>query len=611
MFQDFRYSDTTHLSRSVEVLKLKKFQERCNIKAFQEWYEHVGPEVASPQDGKVTRWRRDCAWLMISRCSRSQCQIQVQGTSSIQEVNDHYNIFTRESQEYELKTKDKAIRWQNKMFPLNLLQEQMSRLYLALSGITGKATFFSTTEIQRKPHLSDISRILSNTTSSSIHRPQQMFLLSYLQQFWKRCPYNEKMGFPICVTPSVDTVIDFVYETERLLAVTNPDTQFCKCCGESSLKLMLIIARVIWEEFYLGSRNYSNKASHKASWEKEKVIDDDWNETLSLFRSDLSATRSGTKRTESETDTAAPKDDKDQGKVDSSTVTSGVSIPVSDPVKAHEVSSSKPSLLVTPPPINTEATTITTSLPKKSSISSPFRTKLDDALLKVLMNTADLIEKYSVLPGPESVKNQESEKSPKEIIKAKKEQVKKSQTKKTRQLPSIQLHEAFIADENALDKKCRQSHLIRKDDDQSSKKPRESGASATKQHPALSSTGWHITDTREAGVDSSMHKSNPESEHSEQSLDDISMQDERNVSDIEDTDNAHIPKVSTTTWFKPIPESERPATPEPEWTIPPNDFQEPEHNWANSYASTFKVPEENKLQRKTYDIESFIKWFCR
>ncbi|GJU00095.1 hypothetical protein Tco_1110433 [Tanacetum coccineum] len=108
MFQDFRYSDTTHLSRSVEVLKLKKFQERCNIKAFQEWYEHVGPEVASPQGGKVSRWQRDCAWLMISRCSRSQCQIQVQGTSSIQEVNDHYNIFTRESQEYELKTKDKA-----------------------------------------------------------------------------------------------------------------------------------------------------------------------------------------------------------------------------------------------------------------------------------------------------------------------------------------------------------------------------------------------------------------------------------------------------------------------------------------------------------------------
>ncbi|GJS46899.1 hypothetical protein Tco_0597020 [Tanacetum coccineum] len=150
-----------------------------------------------------------------------------------------------------------------------------------------------------------------------------------------------------------------------------------------------------------------------------------------------------------------------------------------------------------------------------------------------------------------------------------------------------------------------------KDDDQSSKKPWESDASASKQHPALTSTGWQITDTRDAVVDSSMHRSDPESEHSEQSSDDIPMQDEGHVSDLEDTDNAHIPKVSTTTWFKPIPEGERPATPEPEWTIPPNDFLEPENNWANTYATTYQVPAENKLQRKTYDIGSFIKWFCR
>ncbi|GJS86345.1 hypothetical protein Tco_0768981 [Tanacetum coccineum] len=150
-----------------------------------------------------------------------------------------------------------------------------------------------------------------------------------------------------------------------------------------------------------------------------------------------------------------------------------------------------------------------------------------------------------------------------------------------------------------------------KDDEQSSKKPRESDASASKQHPALTSTGWQITDTRDAVVDSSMHRSDPESEHSEQSSDDIPRQDEGHVSDLEDTDNAHIPKVSTTTWFKPIPEGERPATPEPEWTIPPNDFPEPENNWANTYATTYQVPAENKLQRKTYDIGSFIKWFCR
>ncbi|GKB47312.1 putative ribonuclease H-like domain-containing protein [Tanacetum coccineum] len=319
-------------------------------------------------------------------------------------------------------------------------------------------------------------------------------------------------------------------------------------------------------------------------------------------------------------------------------------------------------------------------------------TKLDDALLKVLeRHTADLIEKYSVLPGPESIQNQESEKSPKEIIRIKKEQGEEKQdsTYSIRSTDKVDLEEfdlksalfkhmnkiksanrntanyrlyhalmeALIADEDAMDKEVadkvkdhkrkhdsdddeddddddegpsagsnqgksakRKRHDSgasgsaqppTKDDEQSSRKPRESDASATKQHPALTSTGWQITDTRDAGADSSMHRSDPESEHSEQSSDDIPMQDEGNDSDIEDTDNAHIPKVSTTTWFKPIPESERPATPEPEWTIPPNDFPEPENNWANTYATTYKVPEENKLQRKTYDIGSFIKWFCR
>ncbi|GJR00306.1 hypothetical protein Tco_0523290 [Tanacetum coccineum] len=67
-------------------------------------------------------------------------------------------------------------------------------------------------------------------------------------------------------------------------------------------------------------------------------------------------------------------------------------------------------------------------------------------------------------------------------------------------------------------------------------------------NPALTSTGWQITDTRDVVVDSSMPRSDTESEHSEQSSDDIPMQDEGHVSDLEDTDNAHIPKVSTTTW---------------------------------------------------------------
>ncbi|GJS80166.1 retrovirus-related pol polyprotein from transposon TNT 1-94 [Tanacetum coccineum] len=394
-----------------------------------------------------------------------------------------------------------------------------------------------------------------------------------------------------------------------------------------------------------------------------------------------------------------------------------------------DFSSPKPSSLVTPTPINTEATTITTSLPeitpfialqlrvarleqemsevKKTDHSADvlasiksqvptvvdkyLGTKLDDALLRILeRHTADLIEKYSVLPGPESVKNQESEKSPKEIIRIKKEQGEEKQesTYSIRSTDKVALEEfdlksalfkhmnknktanrnpanyhlyhalmeALIADEDAMDKevavkvkdhkrkhdsdddedddddegpsagsnqgksaKRRRhdsgasglAHPPTKDDEQSLKKPREFDASASKQHPALTSTGWQITDTRDVVVDSSTHRSDPDSEYSEQSSDDIPMQDKGHVSDLEDTDNAHIPKVSTTTWFKPIPEGERPATPEQEWTIPPNAFPELENNWVNTYATTYHVPAENELQRKTYDIRSFIKWFCR
>ncbi|GKF62454.1 hypothetical protein Tco_0182508, partial [Tanacetum coccineum] len=49
-----------------------------------------------------------------------------------------------------------------------------------------------------------------------------------------------------------------------------------------------------------------------------------------------SSSTSDLERTESETEAAAPKGDKDQDDVDTSTVTSGVSIPVSDPEQAHE-----------------------------------------------------------------------------------------------------------------------------------------------------------------------------------------------------------------------------------------------------------------------------------
>ncbi|GJX42200.1 hypothetical protein Tco_0257190 [Tanacetum coccineum] len=151
------------------------------------------------------------------------------------------------------------------------------------------------------------------------------------------------------------------------------------------------------------------------------------------------------------------------------------------------------------------------------------------------------------------------------------------------------LMEALIADEDAMDKEVAdkvKDHKRKHDSDDDEDDDDDEGPSA--------------------GSNQGRHSSG-------QSSDGHSKQDGGKSTQIWRTlKTLHIPQgVSSTTWFKPIPESERRATPEPEWAIPPNDFSEPEHNWENAYATTFKVPEENKLQRKTYDIGSFIKWFCR
>ncbi|GJV76375.1 ribonuclease H-like domain-containing protein [Tanacetum coccineum] len=61
--RSFSHSDTQRLSRSDEVLKLKNFKKDATLKLFkstnQERYEHVGPEVTSPQDGKAIRFLKN------------------------------------------------------------------------------------------------------------------------------------------------------------------------------------------------------------------------------------------------------------------------------------------------------------------------------------------------------------------------------------------------------------------------------------------------------------------------------------------------------------------------------------------------------------------------
>ncbi|GJW18871.1 hypothetical protein Tco_0026307 [Tanacetum coccineum] len=160
--------------------------------------------------------------------------------------------------------------------------------------------------------------------------------------------------------------------------------------------------------------------------------------------------------------------------------------------------------------------------------------------------------KYYVLPGSESIKNQESKKSPKEIIRIKREQGEEKQESpySIRSTNKVALEEfdlkTLIANEDAMDKEVavmvkdhkrkhdsddddnegpsagsnqgRSAKRRRpesaasgsaqpppKDDDQSSKKLQESDASASKQHPTLTSTGWQITDTRDDVINSLMH----------------------------------------------------------------------------------------------------------
>ncbi|GJV22353.1 hypothetical protein Tco_1371373 [Tanacetum coccineum] len=136
----------------------------------------------------------------------------------------------------------------------------------------------------------------------------------------------------------------------------------------------------------------------------------------------------------------------------------------------------------------------------------------------------------------------------------------------------------------------------------------EETAKSRKRRPQTSSA-WKTSDTREATSSSSKQKT---ASQSEQPIDDIRIPNEAHLSDLEDTGTAHLPKLKTRPdWFKPILEEDRPKTPEPDWVIPSNDLPEVEKNWADALAKTYKDPEENKLLRKTRDMGSFIKWYCR
>ncbi|GKC50282.1 hypothetical protein Tco_1073027 [Tanacetum coccineum] len=100
--------------------------------------------------------------------------------------------------------------------------------------------------------------------------------------------------------------------------------------------------------------------------------------------------------------------------------------------------------------------------------------------------------------------------------------------------------------------------------------------SGSKQPPAPQSSAWKTSNTREAPSSSSKQKSVP---HSKQLNEDVPIPDDMNISNSEDTNVAHLPKIKTRPdWLKPVLEEDKPSSPEPDWVIPSNDLPETKNN---------------------------------
>ncbi|GJV52490.1 hypothetical protein Tco_1448231 [Tanacetum coccineum] len=141
---------------------------------------------------------------------------------------------------------------------------------------------------------------------------------------------------------------------------------------------------------------------------------------------------------------------------------------------------------------------------------------------------------------------------------------------------------------------------------QGSKAPSSSKTAAL----ASQSMAWTTSDTRYESADISGAQ---ELSPTDSLMQDDSILDEQvHLSDDEDSGNDHLPKAdSRKDWWKPLPEEERPATPEPAWIIPSSNVSAIENNWASALVSTYEPPAENSLLAKTRDMTTFMNWYCR
>nr|GEW72952.1 hypothetical protein [Tanacetum cinerariifolium] len=90
-------------------------------------------------------------------------------------------------------------------------------------------------------------------------------------------------------------------------------------------------------------------------------------------------------------------------------------------------------------------------------------------------------------------------------------------------------------------------------------------------------------------------------------LDDSIPDEQVHLFDDKDSRNDHLPTADSRKGrWKPLPAEERPANPEPTWTIPSSTISDVENNWATALVSAYETPAENSLLTKTGDMTNFL-----
>ncbi|GJX88903.1 hypothetical protein Tco_0340917 [Tanacetum coccineum] len=142
------------------------------------------------------------------------------------------------------------------------------------------------------------------------------------------------------------------------------------------------------------------------------------------------------------------------------------------------------------------------------------------------------------------------------------------------------------------------------DSDLSKRRRHDTGTSGSSLPQAPQSSAWKKSDTRDAPSSISKQQSGP---NAEQPVEHIPIPDSANISDLEDTDSAYLPKIKQMLeWLKPILDDERPATLKPAWVIPTSHIPDAVNNWANVLATTYQALSENSLLENNGDMRTFM-----